>query len=184
MRHVFLCVGAVVTALALTGVPAGAFAQTPPPPPHSPAGIEAHSPSPTGTPGAAGVKTESPSPAATGERFIARLTGSQEAPPNTSPATGIARVTVNVGQSSVCWDLAVRKLEGHITGAHIHKGPPGENGPIVVPLSPSTGNLSKGCKTVTRTLADEIMAHPGSYYVNVHTSKFPDGEIRRWRAAP
>lgn len=179
MRYGFLCGGALIAALALAGGPAGAYAQSPSPVSSAgPAVIGTHSPSPAGTAPPAAVKTETPSPTTTGERLIARLTGSQEVPPNTSPGTGTARITVNAAQSQVCWDLAVRKLEAKVTGAHIHHAPTGEAGPIVVPLSPSTGPLSKGCKTVTHSLAEGILMHPEAYYVNVHTSKFADGEIR------
>lgn len=180
MRYGFLCGGAVIAALALTGGPAGAYAAQSPSPVSSaaPAVIGTHSPSPAGTVPPAAVKTETPSPTATGERLLARLTGSQEVPPNTSPGTGTARITVNVAHSQVCWDMTVRKLQGKVTGAHIHRGPVGEVGPIVVPLQPSTGPVSKGCKTVTHSVAEGILMHPEAYYVNVHTSKFSDGEVR------
>jgi hypothetical protein len=119
----------------------------------------------------------SPSPIGI-ERFVARLTGSEEVPPNKSPGTGVARVTVNVPQNKVCWEMAVSKLEAKVTEAHIHKGAAGQNGPPVVAISPAPVAVSRGCKSVQRTLADGIAMHPEDYYVNVHTSRFPDGEIR------
>jgi hypothetical protein len=113
-----------------------------------------------------------------GRPLIAHMTGAQETPPNNSPGTGTAKITVNIGHGEVCWVLTVQNLEGPVTAAHIHFAPIGVAGPIVVPLSPPTTGLSKGCRTVDRALAKNIVQHPQEYYVNVHTTVFPEGEIR------
>ena len=47
-----------------------------------------------------------------------------------------------------------------------------------VPLSPPTSGSSEGCRTVDGVLAKNILQHPEAYYVNVHTTVFPGGEIR------
>ena len=113
-----------------------------------------------------------------GRPLIAHMTGSQETPPNNSPGTGTAKITVNIGQGEVCWVLTVQNLEAPATAAHIHVAPVGVPGPIVVPLSPPTSGSSQGCQTVDRALAKNIAKHPEEYYVNVHTTVFPGGEIR------
>jgi hypothetical protein len=48
----------------------------------------------------------------------------------------------------------------------------------VVPFTPPTSGASSGCVTITTALADEIVANPAGFYVNVHTTAFPNGAIR------
>jgi hypothetical protein len=109
---------------------------------------------------------------------VTRLAGANEVPPDKSTATGTARITVDVLHDQVCWNLSAQKLQGTVTEAHIHRGPAGKEGPVVLALSPPTGGSSHGCKRVEPSLARDIVKDPGAYYVNVHFSKFPGGEIR------
>ena len=85
---------------------------------------------------------------------------------------------MDVAHNEVCWNLSVQNLQGTVTQAHIHRAPVGKAGPIVLYVSPRTSGSSQGCKGVGPPLARGIVNNPGAYYVNVHTSKFPDGEIR------
>ena len=87
-------------------------------------------------------------------------------------------LTFDAGQ--VCFGITVANLDTPVA-AHIHAGKSNENGPVVVNLSaPSGGDpgTSDGCTITTSTLEQAIMAHPGSYYVNVHTGAFPGGAVR------
>ena len=84
----------------------------------------------------------------------------------------------------VCWDLSYSNLTGTPTGAHIH-GPaaPGATAPIVIPFDNATlgPNSASGCRALTvpeQTIAADVVAHPETYYVNVHTTDFPNGAIR------
>ena len=64
---------------------------------------------------------------------------------------------------------------------HVHRGRPNTNGDIVVPLTaPTSGDpgTSAGCVNVASALLQEITKHPIRFYVNVHTSDFPDGALR------
>jgi hypothetical protein len=82
--------------------------------------------------------------------------------------------------TSLCYGLAVRDIEDPIA-AHIHRGGPNKNGPIVVPLTaPQTGDPgnSSNCTTVSSQLIGQIRRNPGRFYVNVHTDDFQDGAIR------
>ena len=134
-------------------------------------GEYAKSPSPPAT------ASTSPTPAAR-TTLTAAMTGANETPPVKSTGTGTAKITVDVTHNQVCWNLSVQKLQGTVTQAHIHRGPAGKAGPIVLHLSPPTGGSSHGCKGVGPPLARGIVKHPDAYYVNVHSSKFPDGEVR------
>jgi hypothetical protein len=112
-------------------------------------------------------------------RVVTTMTGSQEVPPNPSPGTGTfdgTRTAVNELSYTYTWE----NLLGNAMAAHIHEAPAGMNGPIVVPLSPPSGQSGSisDTATVDPALLDDICANPSAYYVNVHTDLFPGGEIR------
>jgi hypothetical protein len=113
-----------------------------------------------------------------GRPLTATLTGA------TAGVSGSAMVTVNVGQGTVCYELMVNGLPnsaiGTVSASHIHKGPAGVNGPIVVPFSQiPTNGLSNGCTTgLSKDLLKDIIQNPEMYYVNIHSSLHPAGFIR------
>jgi hypothetical protein len=123
----------------------------------------------------AGARTDSTQ----GVKLIAVMDGSQEVPPADPDGTGTAQIKLDAKDSEVCWKIKVEDITLPATGAHIHQAPRGENGPIVVPLSPpDASGKSKGCATVEPALLVEIQADPAGFYVNVHTTDYPNGAIR------
>jgi hypothetical protein len=106
------------------------------------------------------------------------LSGAEEVPPADPDGTGLASITLNVGQTSVCWELSVSNI-APASAAHIHAAPAGVNGPVVVPLSPPTSGSSSGCaENVDPALIQAIIDSPERYYVNVHNAEFPGGAVR------
>ncbi len=86
--------------------------------------------------------------------------------------------------TTLCYVLTVDKI-ATATAAHIHEGPAGSNGPVVVNLAaPGDGNaadcLTEGeaGKFVGDQTVAEILANPEDYYVNVHNAEYPGGAIR------
>jgi hypothetical protein len=74
------------------------------------------------------------------------------------------------------WKLTFAKLTGAATAAHIHLGKMGKAGNVAVPLcAPCTSGMS-GTSTISASLLKTIEKHGA--YVNVHTGKNPNGEIR------
>jgi hypothetical protein len=109
---------------------------------------------------------------------VTTLSGAEENPSADPDGTGFAKITLNVGQGTVCWQLTVSNI-APATAAHIHAAPAGVNGPVVVPLSPPTSGTSGGCReNVDPALIQAIIDHPELYYVNVHNAEFPGGAIR------
>src|SRR5688572_6610196 len=116
-----------------------------------------------------------------GRPLIATLSGANEVPgPGDPDGTGAARITLNQGQGTVCWSIHVEDITLPAAAAHIHRGPAGVAGPVVVGLSaPDANGDSSGCATdVDQALIKEIRKSPSQFYVNVHTSDFPTGAVR------
>jgi hypothetical protein len=106
------------------------------------------------------------------------MTGQQETPPADLDGIGASAFEINPATGAICYQIAVAHLDGQVIAAHIHKAPPGVAGPIVVPLTPPVNGFVKACTTAAPALAADIAAHPGNYYVNVHTTVFPKGAVR------
>jgi hypothetical protein len=107
-------------------------------------------------------------------KMKADLKSSEEVPPNDSPGTGRADITLDTDANKVSWKITHEGLTGDATAAHFH-GPAkvGENaGPIV----DITANLAEGTADVTPEQLQ--MIREGNSYVNIHTAQHPDGEIR------
>jgi hypothetical protein len=64
------------------------------------------------------------------------------------------------------------------TFAHIHAGAKGTPGNIVVPLSTGVTFKRKGCVHASAAVIRAIAKHPHSYYVNIHSKKYPNGAVR------
>jgi hypothetical protein len=115
-----------------------------------------------------------------GRPLTATLTGAAEAPgPGDADGRGTATLRLNPGQGKVCFVLTASNIILPAAAAHIHVGPAGTPGPVVVGLSPpdATG-ISGGCVSATRAMVKAILQNPSDYYVNIHTSDFPAGAIR------
>lgn len=110
-------------------------------------------------------------------RVATRLTGEAEVPgPGDPDGRGHAEVHGVAGEPDVlCYTIRVRHIEP-ATMAHIHEGPPDVAGPVVVALQPPTSGRSSAC--VETPLAQEILAEPHEYYVNVHNVPYPAGAVR------
>ncbi|MGH9245858.1 MAG: CHRD domain-containing protein [Acidimicrobiales bacterium] len=106
------------------------------------------------------------------------MTGAEEVPgPGDPDGAGVAGVFVHPPRGVVCYVLAVRNI-APATAAHIHRGPAGVEGPVVVGLDAPSGGVSADCTTVDPDLAREIAGSPEQFYVNVHNEEFPAGAIR------
>lgn len=104
-----------------------------------------------------------------------KLTGAQEVPPVTTAATGSANIKV-AADGAVSGTVTTSGVAS--TMAHIHIGPSGQNGPVIVTLT-KTGDdtyvVPAGAKLTPAQLAAYNM---GSLYVNVHSNANKGGEIR------
>jgi CHRD domain-containing protein len=133
-----------------------------------------------------------------------RLTGYEEVPVNSTVARGDFRAQLRVSDNEIHFRLRYSDLEGDVQQAHIHLGQRSVNGGIAVFLCSNLGNGPAGTQacpappaTVEGTIRPSDIVGPaaqglemgefdelvrairaGVTYANVHSSKFPNGEIR------
>ena len=115
---------------------------------------------------------------ASAQNYIATLSGAQEVPPRVTPATGLACFTLEDDgvYFYLNYELSFSGLVAAQTGAHIH-GPAavGVNAGILFPFplgSPVFGTFGP-------LLAAQLtQLNSALWYVNVHSTTYPGGEIR------
>lgn len=105
--------------------------------------------------------------------YMAALDGKQEVPAVDTTATGTA--SFELSGSKLTYTIEVKDLSGAVTAAHIHMGKAGEEG---APVHTITFDGMKAAGSWTMTEAEMKNLKDGMYYVNVHTAKNAEGEIR------
>lgn len=134
-------------------------------------------------------KAQTITPTSGGQRSDATLT---PVAPNTS-GSGSFVFRAAQGRETVCWRLTIENLAasaGAVTMAHIHGPLPSSAIFIGLTLSPtqlanlnaslsSTGRATvSGCETVERAKVRQLLRNLDDFYVNVHTTTFPDGALQ------
>lgn len=116
--------------------------------------------------------------------FVADLTGETEVPgPGDDGAGGRVEIESAVS-GDWCFDMEATGLSAEVTDAHIHFGPVGNSGDVVIPIGTPTevdGDTDVWddvCVTVEAELVAEILDAPDAFYANVHTAAFGGGAIR------
>ena len=120
-----------------------------------------------------------PSSAHSAQGFSATLSGAAEVPPNASTGSGTAVVVLNNAQTQFSYTVTYTGLVAGVTASHIHKAPIGVNGSVIFGFSPPLGTTSGTFSgTVNPTAAQVADLLAGLYYVNIHSTTYPGGEIR------
>jgi hypothetical protein len=139
-----------------------------------------------------------------GSDFKERLTGYQEVPALSTSGHGTFRASIRNHGTQIRYKLTYAGLDTKPLQAHIHLGQRGVNAGVIVFLCDNTGAGPAGTQpcpnpsgTVTGTLQAADVIGPaaqgiaagefgelvrairaGATYANVHTEKYPGGEIR------
>lgn len=108
-------------------------------------------------------------------RFAAVLSGAQVSPPANSSATGTCIAFLHEPENRLVFAIETNGVPNW-TAAHLHIGAPGSNGPIsAIPLG-----VAERWRGVSARLSDADVAalRAGQWYVDVHSTQFPNGELR------
>ncbi len=106
--------------------------------------------------------------------FLAILSGSSEVPgPGDPDGFGIATLVIDTNTNMASWSILANNIVLPLTGAHIHSGAAGVNGPVIVNFDGQlTGTVTDG------DLASITPANAALFYVNLHNAIYPAGAIR------
>jgi hypothetical protein len=104
-----------------------------------------------------------------------RLWGSNEVPPVQTQAYGAGVINI-AADRSVTVTLSV--IDMVPTAAHIHEGAAGTNGPVIVPLNRISERAFVAPDGARLTEAQYAAYKAGNLYVNVHSARHPNGEVR------
>lgn len=109
------------------------------------------------------------------------LSGQNEVPANASPATGILTGNYNSNTNVLNFSLMFNGLTGTTTAAHFHgPAPAGTNGGVQIGLAGFPVGVTSGSysNTFILTPQQESDLLCGLWYINIHSSVLPGGEIR------
>ena len=124
--------------------------------------------------------------------FKAMLVGSESVPAVETMAKGDATFTPIKDEEALSYYVTVSDID-NVTAAHIHLGKKGENGPPVALITNDkkagkfSGTIAEGTITkkdlmgsMTGKSVEDLIKQikKGNAYLNVHTDKYPNGEIR------
>ena len=139
-------------------------------------------------------------------RFVVRanLEGFQEVPAISTVASGRFRAFIDSKANTITWKLSYEGLEGAVQQAHVHFGQLSVNGGISFVLCSNLGNgpagtqaCPEGAAELSGVITPDLVVGPsgtgieagamaeiiaairnGTAYANVHSTKWPGGEIR------
>lgn len=107
-------------------------------------------------------------------KFKATLDAASVSPATDSKGTAMADITVDTTAKTIMWTIKSADLSGPATAAHFH-------GPAAVGANADPEiDISNMIDTGTAPITDAQLAdlQGGMVYLNIHTEKFPKGEIR------
>lgn len=112
------------------------------------------------------------------EDFSGTFSGANEVPAVTTTATGTLNGSYNRSTKVLTVNMTYTGLSSAVTMWHIHKGAVGVSGDPVAGLDFGTLGTSPFSWSDTLTVAQETDLMNDLYYVNIHTTDHPAGEIR------
>lgn len=109
------------------------------------------------------------------ETVTAQLSGDKQVPSVETKASGKSTIRVDENKS-ISGKVTVENMTA--TAAHIHQGAPDKDGPVVIPLEKTSDNTFR--VPANKKMTDEQFAafKEGNLYINVHSAKYPSGEVR------
>lgn len=114
------------------------------------------------------------------QKFTVNLNVLQENPPVNSPGRGRCVLTLDTAETQITLSCTYAGLGSNASAAHIYtNGPVGVNGSVLFNLtgaSGTSGTLNLAPTAVTPAQVADLRAK--RWYVNIHTTNFPGGEIR------
>jgi hypothetical protein len=106
--------------------------------------------------------------------FTAHLNAGQVSTSDTSNGTGTG--WFNYANDSLKYRITIAGLTSSLSAAHFHNAPAGSNGGVIQPISFTDSTVNSDWPDIANSNLTELFK--GNTYVNVHSSNYPNGEIR------
>jgi len=112
--------------------------------------------------------------------FIVSLSDKHTIPQVTATGSGSAALILNRDSGGLSGSVSLNSLTGDASAVHIHQGIAGDTGAVVVTLEQDLANTNLfNIPSSTTLSSSEITSILNSeFYINVHTTTNPSGEIR------
>ena len=111
------------------------------------------------------------------QRLSASLSGTKSGQKGgDADGQGSAVLDAHPGRDQLCLTLVMSGIDP-VTTVHLHEGSVEASGPVVANFQPTPG-MSATCVVVPDRLLKTIRKDPSRYYLEVHTSQFPEGALR------
>ncbi len=109
-------------------------------------------------------------------RLSGTLSGAQEVPPATTAGSGTVTANFDKSSNKLTYEVTYSGLTGPAGAGHFH-GPAavGQNAGVALPFANPASPI-RGEATLTAAQAADLLA--GRWYANIHTARYPGGEIR------
>lgn len=115
---------------------------------------------------------------AVAETYNATLTGAQVVGTGDQDGTATAELTITDELNGVCYDISNVRGLANVTGAHIHRGAAGTNGPPILTLTRAEEGAFTNCVSRSEWTEDFLENDPTGFYFQIHTAEYPNGAIR------
>ena len=111
--------------------------------------------------------------------LAAQLSGAQVAPgPGDNDGTGSATITFGEQPGTICYAYSVQFVD-QVTGVKVGNGNPNDFGATIATLATGAQPTPGGCVSgIDQAVIRGMKLAPGSYYVEIDTSAFPEGALR------
>ncbi|MDQ4093562.1 MAG: CHRD domain-containing protein [Actinomycetota bacterium] len=124
-----------------------------------------------------------PALAQQGGQFTVALSGQGSVNGGDRDGQGSARLDLDPQRGTACYEITWNKLDGAVTAFHLHAGRRGSEGPHWIDffngqsLNGDQGKTSN-CVRSTRENIEAVINDPSAYYLQLHSTAFPDGAVR------
>jgi hypothetical protein len=115
--------------------------------------------------------------------FTVQLTPREVPEGGDQKGQGSAELNLSEAGKQACFSTNWKGLEGQVTAFHLHGASQGNEGPPLIHFFdnqsfPGADGKASGCVPATQQQIHAVIADPANYYLNVHSTVFPDGAIR------
>lgn len=114
------------------------------------------------------------------ERFSDRLSRLPVDRATTASISGHGTVTATLEGDQLTITAVFEGMSSAATAAHIHRGPRARPGPVAFSLDVPSAESGTLTETITLDGAQRDALRRGLYYLQIHTTDNPGGELRGW----